>query len=189
MFGQTPFLGVGMIEFDAPAEGLRVDTRLLEGEGEPASHYVAVASNAEALPLGYALVQVPFAPLEARLRAARRIARPPTTGGAMCTSGGSTRPSARPRARLDEAEGRIAELRRRLDDAIVQSESAMRIARAQGEEIEELRARLRRTNEDRAELEPSWASCGGRWPTPTTRSWRSRGAPPRRCRRSPSGWR
>jgi len=142
MFGQTPFLGVGMIEFDAPAEGLRVDTRLLEGEGEPASHYVAVASNIEAVPLGYALVQVPFAPLEARLRASQEDRETASDGRRDVYE-----------RRLDEAEGRIAELRRRLDDAIVQSESAMRIARAQGEEIEDLRARLRRTNEDRAELE------------------------------------
>jgi SAM-dependent methyltransferase/predicted nucleic acid-binding Zn-ribbon protein len=153
MFGQTPFLGVGMIEFDAPAEGLRVDTRLLEGEGEPASHYVAVASNAEALPLGYALVQVPFAPLEARLRASQDDRETATDGRRDLYERRLDEAERKARARLDEAEGRISELRRRLDDAIVQSESAMRIARAQGEEIEDLRARLRRTNEDRSELE------------------------------------
>ena len=153
MFGQTPFLGVGMIEFDAPAEGLRVDTRLLEGEGEPASHYVAVATNAEAVPLGYALVQVPFAPLEARLRAGQEEREGVADGRRDLYERRLDEAERKARARLEEAEGRISELRRRLDDAIVQSESAMRIARAQGEEIEDLRARLRRTNEDRAELE------------------------------------
>ncbi len=153
MFGQTPFLGVGMIEFDAPAEGLRVDTRLLEGEGEPASHYVAVAANADAVPLGYALVQVPFAPLEARLRAGQEEREGASDGRRDLYERRLDEAERKARARLDEAEGRISELRRRLDDAIVQSESAMRIARAQGEEIEDLRARLRRTNEDRAELE------------------------------------
>ncbi len=153
MFGQTPFLGVGMIEFDAPAEGLRVDTRLLEGEGEPASHYVAVAGNAEAAPLGYALVQVPFAPLEARLRAGLEERETAGDGRRDVYERRLDEAERKARARLDEAEGRISELRRRLDDAIVQSESAMRIARAQGEEIEDLRARVRRTNEDRAELE------------------------------------
>ncbi len=153
MFGQTPFLGVGMIEFDAAAEGLRVDTRLLEGEGEPASHYVAVAANAEAVPLGYALVQVPFAPIEARLRAGQDDREAVADGRRDLYERRLDEAERKARARLDEAEGRISELRRRLDDAIVQSESAMRIARAQGEEIEDLRARLRRTNEDRAELE------------------------------------
>lgn len=153
MFGQTPFLGVGMIEFDAPAEGLRVDTRLLEGEGEPASHYVAVASSTEAVPLGYALVQVPFAPLEARLRAGQDEREVASDGRRDLYERRLDEAERKARARLDEAEGRISELRRRLDDAIVQSESAMRIARAQGEEIEDLRARLRRNNEDRAELE------------------------------------
>ncbi len=161
MFGQTPFLGVGMIEFDAPAEGLRVDTRLLEGEGEPASHYVAIAGAGEAAPLGYALVQVPFAPLEARLRAGQedkerekeRERDPSADGRRDLTDRRVEEADRKGRARLEEAEGRISELRRRLDDAIVQSESAMRIARAQGEEIEDLRARLRRATDDRTALD------------------------------------
>ncbi|HET6147474.1 MAG TPA: methyltransferase domain-containing protein [Polyangia bacterium] len=158
MFGQTPFLGVGMIEFDAPADGLRVDTRLLEGEGEPASHYVAIAGAGDAVPLGYALIQVPYAPVEARLRAA-----PGAPADRDAAAGAGARrdvPGARiddqgpgARAKLDEAEGRISDLRRRLDDTTVQSESAMRIARAQSDEIEDLRARLRRSGEDRAALD------------------------------------
>jgi chromosome segregation ATPase len=55
----------------------------------------------------------------------------------------------RGRARVEELENRAAELRRKLDDALVQSESAMRVARVQGDEMDELRARLRRAAEDR----------------------------------------
>ena len=155
MFGQTPFLGVGMIEFDAPADGLRVDTRLLEGEGEPASHYVAVAGAGDPVPLGYALVQVPYAPVEARLRGTSSA-----TGERDALAARRDLPDNRvedkgvgARAKLEDAEGRISDLRRRLDDTTVQSESAMRIARAQSDEIEDLRARLRRSNEDRATLD------------------------------------
>ena len=157
MFGQTPFLGVGMIEFDAPADGLRVDTRLLEGEGEPASHYVAIAGTGEAMPLGYALVQVPFAPLESRLRNAHDERDGVADPRRDLFERRLEETERRGRARIEEAEGRISELRRRSDDATVQSESAMRIARAQGEEIEDLRARLRRTAEDRAALEAEMA--------------------------------
>ncbi len=46
-----------------------------------------------------------------------------------------------------------AGLRRKLDEAVAQSDSAMRVARAQGDEIEELRGRLRRGSEDRAALD------------------------------------
>ncbi|HSZ83402.1 MAG TPA: hypothetical protein VLA14_14030, partial [Polyangia bacterium] len=59
----------------------------------------------------------------------------------------------RGRLRVDELEARAGELRRKLEDSTVQSESAMRIARAQGEEMEELRGRLRRAAEDRAALD------------------------------------
>jgi SAM-dependent methyltransferase len=167
MFGQTPFVGFGMIEFDSPAEGLRVDTRLLEGEGESASHYVAIAGAADAVPLGYALVQVPSAPVESRLAAAPTTVNTAVTGVAGEVVAREVVSEARralfdrdpddlerkARVRLEEAEGRISDLRRRLDDATVQSESALRIARAQGEEIEDLRGRVRRAMEDRATLD------------------------------------
>ena len=153
MFGQTPFVGFGLIEFDSPAEGLRVDTRLLEGEGESASHYVAVAGSGEALPLGYALVQIPSAPVEARLLATATAAPSEVSGGRDPLDHRLDDSERKARIRLEEAEGRISDLRRRLDDATVQSESALRIARAQGEEIEDLRARLRRAVEDRAALD------------------------------------
>ena len=166
MFGQTPFVGFGMIEFDSPAEGLRVDTRLLEGEGESASHYVAIAGAGEAVPLGYALVQVPSAPVEARLAAVATVNTAVTgIAGEVIAREVASEARREPfdrdpdeaerkaRARLEEAEGRVSDLRRRLDDATVQSESALRIARAQGEEIDDLRGRVRRAMEDRATLD------------------------------------
>ena len=170
MFGQTPFLGVGMIEFDAPAEGLRVDTRLLEGEGEPASHYVAVAANAEAVPLGYALVQVPFAPLEARLRAGQdeRESRPPT-GGAICTSAGSTRPSAR-RARGSRRP-------RGASPSCAAAWTTRSCSRSRRCASRAPRARRSRTcargcaapTRIAPSSTASWASCAARWPRPTRR--------------------
>src|SRR3569623_1802 len=65
MLGQTPFLGFGLVEFDAAADALRVDASLLGGGTEQPSHYIAVAGNAKPPVLGQVLVQVPFAPLEA----------------------------------------------------------------------------------------------------------------------------
>src|SRR3569833_224015 len=93
MLGQTPFLGFGLVEFDAPP---------------------ARATRPE--------------------RAARRLYEA----------------ERRARARADEAETRSSELRRKLEEALIQSESSVRVARAQSDEIEELRARLRRSAEDRA---------------------------------------
>src|SRR5262249_20173607 len=127
------------------------------------SHYVAIAGAGDAVPLGYALVQVAYAPVEARLRGApggaadeRERDRDISVATALRREVPDLRvedAERKGRARLDEAEGRISDLRRRLDDATVQSESAMRIARAQSEEIEDLRARLRRTGDDRAALD------------------------------------
>jgi predicted nucleic acid-binding Zn-ribbon protein len=106
---------------------------------------VAVGGVEPANGLGYALVQVPSGPLEAfdweaQVSKGERVL--------VDTAG-----ERRVRARLDEAEARISELRRKLDDASHQSESATRVARAQGEEIEELRGRLRRASEDRMALD------------------------------------
>jgi len=65
MLGQTPFLGFGLVEFDAAADALRVDASLLGGGTEQPSHYIAVAGNDKPPVLGQVLVQVPFAPIEA----------------------------------------------------------------------------------------------------------------------------
>lgn len=98
MFGQTPFLGFGLCEFEGDTAGLKVDAGLVEGGSEEPSHYVAVAGPDEPPGLGYALVQIPFAPFEARLL--RGAARAETASGA----------SAAEIARLPELEGQVARL-------------------------------------------------------------------------------
>jgi SAM-dependent methyltransferase len=155
MFGVTPFAGFGVVEFDVDGDGLRVDSRLVEGGAEAPTAYVAVAGSTRAAELGYALVQVPFAPIEARLTAVADAEAADRGAEARLTSTERRLEEVerRSRARVDEAESRVGELRRKLDDALSQSDSGMRVARAQGEEIEELRARLRRAAEDRAALD------------------------------------
>ena len=74
MFGVTPFAAFGVVEFDVEGDGLRVDSRLVEGGVEPPGAYVAVAGAERAADLGYALVQVPFAPIEAKLSAVAAVA-------------------------------------------------------------------------------------------------------------------
>jgi SAM-dependent methyltransferase len=153
MFGVTPFAAFGVVEFDVEGEGLRVDSRLVEGGVEPPGAYVAVAGAERAGDLGYALVQVPFAPIEAKLAA---VGEGEERGAPARLAAAEQRlddVERRGRARVEEAETRAVELRRKLEDAGAQAESAMRIARAQGEEIEELRGRLRRAAEDRALLD------------------------------------
>jgi hypothetical protein len=155
MFGMTPFAGVGMVEFDGGGDELRVESRLIQATAEPPAPFVyaAIAGTARAEGLGYALVQVPFAPIEARLvaRAASDDRSAEARLGAMDRRLDDV--ERRARARVDEADGRVTELRRKLDDASHQAEQAIRVARAQGEEIEELRGRLRRAAEDRGALD------------------------------------
>ena len=132
MFGVTPFLGVGLVEFEGAVDGLRVDARLVKPGSEAPSIYVAVGGGDAVTGLGYALVQLPWSTLPA--------------------SGQPTRaPEPQPAAALPDPA--VAELRRKLDETAAQSASAMRVARAQGDEIEELRARLKRAAEDRASLD------------------------------------
>jgi hypothetical protein len=118
MLGVTPFLGLGLVEFDGAVDALRIDSRLVK-EPEPPISYIAIA-GADAVPnLGYALVQLPW------------------TARAVASKSRGPRPELTP------------EMSRRLEDA----ESAVRVARAQADEIEELRGRLRRAAEDRATLD------------------------------------
>ncbi|HEY2732137.1 MAG TPA: methyltransferase domain-containing protein [Polyangia bacterium] len=157
MFGVTPFAAFGVVEFEANGEGLRVDSRLVEGGVEPPGAYVAVAGSERVGDLGYALVQVPFAPIEAKLAA---VAEGDERGGSARLAAAERRldeTERRGRARVDEAESRAVELRRKLEDVTVKADSATRIARAQGEEMEELRGRLRRAAEDRAALDTELA--------------------------------
>jgi SAM-dependent methyltransferase len=159
MFGVTPFAGFGVVEFDAEGDGLRVDSRLADSSDETPSAYVAVAGGARALDLGYALVQVPFGPIESKLDQVDLVGE---VGEVEDRSASARLVTAerrldeverRGRARAEEAEGRVVELRRKVEDAAAESASSLRIVRAQGEEIEELRARLRRAAEDRAQLD------------------------------------
>jgi SAM-dependent methyltransferase len=157
MFGVTPFAAFGIVEFDVDGEGLRVDSRLVEGGVEPPGAYVAVAGAERAADLGYALVQMPFAPIEAKLTAVGEGEERGSPGRLAAAERRLDEVERRGRARVDELEGRAAELRRKLEDASAEAHSAMRVARAQGEEIEELRGRLRRAAEDRGALDAELA--------------------------------
>jgi chromosome segregation ATPase len=158
MFGVTPFAGFGVVEFDGSGgDGLRVDSRLVEGGAEPPAAYLAVAGREAAHGLGYALVQIPFAPVEARLTAAADAQDRGAEGRLAVAERRLDDSERRGRARVEEAEARVTELRRKLDDAALQAESAVRIARAQGEEMEELRGRLRRAADDRAAVDGEMA--------------------------------
>ena len=124
MLGVTPFLGVGLVEFEGAVDGLRIDARLVKEGSEPPAFYVGIAGAEPVSGLGYALVQLPWSDA-------------PWQGG---------------RAGLPDARA-SADLKAKLDEAAAQAESAMRVARAQGDEIDELRGRLRRAAEDRAGLD------------------------------------
>ena len=132
MFGVTPFAAYGLAEFAENVAGLRIDGGMVEDSSLQPTHYVAIAGPDDDVDLGYALVQVPFAPgdLEATAPAART-------------------------ERAVSAQDSVAvdELRRQLAEAQGQHEGVLRVSRAQAEEIEELRARLRRGAEARAELD------------------------------------
>lgn len=131
MFGQTPFAAFGIAEFDAASEGLRVESGLVDEAAEQPTDYLAVAGPEDPVSLGYALVQVPLVAL----------------GGAAVA------PATLARATVGEDSDLLADLRRRLAEAQGQADGALRVSRAHAEEIEELRARLRRAAEARAELD------------------------------------
>jgi chromosome segregation ATPase len=126
MFGQTPFAAFGIAEFDDAAGGLRVEAGLV-GDSEQPDHYLAVAGPDDTTALGYALVQVPL-----------------QTFGAAAPVSAPAAPA---------ADASVTELRRKLAEAQGEVEGVLRVSRAQTEEIEELRARLRRAADSRAELD------------------------------------
>jgi len=131
MFGQTPFSAYGIAEFDEAAVDLRVEAELAEREpGEP-THYIALAGPDVPHALGYALVQIPTGAWEPSAAVER-----------SAPGGGHKSPDAL-----------LAELRQKLGEAEGKADGLVRVSRAQSEEIEELRARLRRTGEARAELD------------------------------------
>jgi len=143
MLGVTPFLGMGIVEFEGAVDGLRIDSRLVKEGSEPPAMYVAVAGSQVAPALGYALVQLPFAPLEARVAAAAGTAAP-AAGGPSSTVlreevdelRGRLRRAADDRAALDIE---VAKLRRALADA---DESILNLTRKTTEEMSAMAARL-----------------------------------------------
>jgi len=131
MFGQTPFLAFGIAEFDEAAADLRVDADLAERESEEPTHYIALAGPDDPFQLGYALVQIPAGDWDGHMQPERT----PTPTG------------------IKAPDTTLADLRQKLLDSEGKAEGLVRVSRAQSEEIEELRARLRRTTEARAELD------------------------------------
>jgi SAM-dependent methyltransferase len=131
MFGQTPFLAFGIAEFDETAADLRVDAELAERESEEPTHYIALGGPDEPMGLGYALVQIPAGDWNGHAQTERA----PISAG------------------IKAPDTALAELRQKLLDSEGKAEGLVRVSRAQSEEIEELRARLRRTAEARAELD------------------------------------
>jgi SAM-dependent methyltransferase len=141
MFGVTPFAAFGLAEFaEAPTAGLRVDGSLVDPESDQPTHYLVLGGPDEPLDLGYALVQVAL-PAEMIAAEPAPLAREESSGLAV------------PNAEAETAARELRELRRRLADAEGKAEGVLRVSRAQAEEIEELRGRLRRDAEARAELD------------------------------------
>src|SRR3954466_2958079 len=150
MLGVTPFVGMGIVEFEGAVDGLRIDSRLVKEGSEPPAVYVAVAGTQVAPGLGYALVQLPFAPFEARLG-----------GGA----GGPAPVAAVLREEVDELRGRlrraaedraaldaeVATLRRALTEA---DESVVNLTRKTTEEMSAMAARLAAGLRTAVEAEP-----------------------------------
>ncbi len=131
MFGQTPFWAYGIAEFDEATADLRVEAELAERESEEPTHYIALAGPEEPLGLGYALVQIPACDWDSRT---------PTERGGAGTG-------------IKAPDTALGELRQKLSESEGKAEGLVRVSRAQREEIDELRARLRRTAEARAELD------------------------------------
>jgi SAM-dependent methyltransferase len=127
MFGLTPFAAFGLAEFAEAPSGLRIDGALVEEAGEHPTHYLAVAGPDEDFDLGYALMQIPAA-----------------------ADGGAAVPAIEARS---TSSADVSDLRRRLAESEGKCEGLLRVSRAQTEEIEELRARLRRGAEAREELD------------------------------------
>src|SRR5688572_11069548 len=98
MLGLTPFLGMGVVEFDGALDGLRIESRLVKDGPELPAAYVAVAGSDAVAGLGYLLVQLPFASFAARLAGA---GTPPTPSTALL------------KEEIDELRGRV---RRAADD-------------------------------------------------------------------------
>jgi chromosome segregation ATPase len=139
MFGVTPFVGMGIVEFEGAVDGLRIDSRLVKEGSEPPALYVAVAGTQVAPGLGYALVQLPFAPIETRLAAGGGGAAAP--GSALLREEieelrGRVRRAAEDRAALD---AEVTTLRRALAEA---DESVVSLTRKTTAEMSAMAERL-----------------------------------------------
>jgi hypothetical protein len=154
MFGVTPFVGMGIVEFEGAVDGLRIDSRLVKEGSEPPALYVAVAGTQVAPGLGYALVQLPFAPIEARLAAGGGGA--PAPGSALLREEidelrGRLRRAAEDRATLD---AEVTTLRRALAEA---DESVVTLTRKTTAEMSAMAERLAaglRVSADTADTQP-----------------------------------
>src|SRR5262245_33576139 len=150
MLGVTPFLGMGIVEFEGAVDGLRIDSRLVEEGSEPPAIYVAVAGTQVAPALGYALVQLPFAPFEARLAGGGSAAAP---AAALLREEieelrGRLRRAAEDRAVLDRE---VTSLRRALAEA---DESVVNLTRKTTEEMSAMAERLAAGLRSSVEAEP-----------------------------------
>jgi hypothetical protein len=130
MLGLTPFLGMGVVEFDGPVDGLRIESRLIKDGAEPPVAYVALAGGEPATGLGYALVQVPFGQIETRLGE---------------DHGGTSRATALLHEEIEELRGR---LRRAADDRAAQDAEVAKLRRAVAEADETVLKLTRRTAEE-----------------------------------------
>jgi hypothetical protein len=130
MLGVTPFLGMGIVEFEGAVDGLRIDSRLVKEGSEPPAAYVAVAGTQVAPALGYALVQLPFAAIESRL----------ASGGVA--SGAA---SAVLREEIDELRGR---LRRAAEDRAALDAQVTALRRALTEADASVVSLTRKTTEE-----------------------------------------
>jgi hypothetical protein len=129
MFGLTPFAAFGAAEFGAQTAGLRIEGGLVDEGSEQPTHYLAVAGPDRGVELGYALLQIPAG------------------------AGEGPGPAEEVAALDEESRSSVVSLRHRLVEAEGKAEGMLRVSRVQAEEIEELRARLRRGAESRGELD------------------------------------
>jgi chromosome segregation ATPase len=140
MLGVTPFLGMGIVEFEGAVDGLRIDARLVKEGSEPPAAYVAVAGTQVAPALGYALVQLPFASIEARLAGAASAPAPAASSAVLREEidelRGRLRRAADDRAALD---AEVTSLRRALTEA---DASVVNLTRKTTEEMSAMAERL-----------------------------------------------
>jgi len=170
-FGQTRFSAWGLAEFDAEALEFEIDSGLVDPQSEAPDYYLAIAGNGNpGAALGFSLIQtpVPSSGLASDPSAAREEAVPEmrarpaehtidtesgTAGGAAAHDQGTSDQLESLRKQLEDKERTCVEALRKLTDLEGKSAGLIRVARAQGEELEELRARLRRAAEMRKELD------------------------------------